>query len=214
MSEETPQENQTPESSPGTPPSSEPSIDEVAKRWNIEEEVKQLKVEPKPDKPVQQYAEPLLDPDEAYKRQIQEMGGVLRELNDQVSEIRRTTEQERLNQDVNRAVAKVNETLEVDPLLAEILLEKRYRDDPVFKRIWDNRNVHPKALEEALGIVANESKKIFNVRADPQLVENQRAAKASQRAQATSKETTEEDETANMSGAEFESWWHNRLRGF
>ena len=113
---------------------------------------------------------------------------------------------------MNKAASSLAEKAKIDPEFAELLLEKRYRDNIVFKRIWDNRHANPKALEEAIGVLANDASKVFQVRTDPQLVENQRAAKVSQRAMATTS-NKQQHETDQMSDAEFERWWNAHKMG-
>lgn len=200
----------------------QPTLADVAKKYNVEEEVKNFNPQPQPAQPAPQPVErpfvntvpdPITDPDgwnkyQAYQRTV--IDGTLRELTQTVSEIRKEKEQEKLNVEVNKAVTRVNEKLKIDPVYAEIMLEKKYRDDPIFKRIWDNRKTNPKALDEALDVIASEGSKVFQVRSDPQLVENQRAAKASQKAMATTQSKSGPD-VENMTGAEFDRWWAQTL---
>jgi hypothetical protein len=124
--------------------------------------------------------------------------------------------QSKVDADVARAVSKVNEKLKIDPLSAEIALEKVYRTDASFKRIWDNRDKNPQAFDKALGIVAQKLSSTFAVRQDPQLTENQRAATQSQRTMAA---TTKSDVPPGQEGlysdnpVEFERAWESFKRG-
>src|SRR3990167_1334920 len=199
----------------------QPTLADVAKKYNVEEEVKNF--QPQVQQPVQQpsYApqptvpDPITDPDAWGKYQAHQatiLNGTLRELTNSVSEIKRNAEQERLNSEVNKAVSRVTEKLKIEPIYTEILLEKKYRDDKIFKRIWDNRATNPKALEEALDVIASESSKVFQVRPDPQLVENQRAAKASQKAMSSTQIRSDESEVLNMSDGDFDRWWAKNRR--
>jgi len=200
----------------------QPTLADVAKKYNVEEEVKnfQPQVQPQVQQPPQ-YAQPLAVPDpvsdlegwnkyQAYQNTV--IGGTLRELANSVTEIRKNAELEKLNTEVNKAVAKVTDKLKIDSVYAEILLEKKYRDDRIFKRIWDNRNVNPNALNEALDVIASEAGKVFQVRSDPQLMENQRAAKASQKAMSTTQQKSGSSEPLNMSDTEFDRWWATNRR--
>lgn len=201
----------------------QPTLADVAKKYNVEEEVKNFNPQPQQPAQVQPQVverpfvntvpDPITDLDgwnkyQAYQRTV--IDGTLRELTQTVSEIRKEKEQEKLNVEVNKAVTRVNEKLKIDPVYAEIMLEKKYRDDKIFKRIWDNRQTNPKALEEALDVIASEGSKVFQVRSDPQLVENQRAAKASQKAMSTTQQKSG-PETGSMSDAEFDRWWNSTL---
>ena len=201
----------------------QPTMADVAKKYNVEEEAKSFQpqvqtVQP----PVQQFQQPtqsIPDPitDQAGWERYQAhrstvIDGTLRELANSVSEIKKQAEQDKLNVEVNKAVAKVTDKLKIDPIYTEILLEKKYRDDKIFKRIWDNRNMNPKALEEALDVIASEGSRVFQVRSDPQLVENQRAAKASQKAMSSTQQKSGDNSPLDMNDAEFSRWWANNRR--
>lgn len=207
---------QTPTESP------EPTLADVAKKYNVEEEVKQFTATPEPQPQptytqptyAPQYApDPILDAD-GFKNylanQNQTTANILNQVASTVQELRKEREQEVLNAEIKQAVNRVNERLGIDQTYAELVLEKEYRSDPIFKRIWDNRKVNPRALEEALDVISNRNSKVFQVKTDPQLMENTRAAKASQRAMATTQKTSEETEVSKMSDGEFEHWWNQR----
>jgi CTP:phosphocholine cytidylyltransferase-like protein len=71
--------------------------------------------------------------------------------------------------------------------------------------IWNNRGKNPKALTAALEAFAGELKDKYTVRQDPQLVENQRAVKASQQQMATTQKQSQQDEWSSMTPAERQS---------
>ncbi len=209
-------------------PNNEPeklTMADVAKKFNVEDEAKNFNPQiPQPQQPnpnpneLKPYfnvqPDPITDPDgfrkyNEYQSTI--LNGTLRELASTVTEMKKQAEQEKLNVEVNKAIAKVNEKLKVDPIYTEILLEKKYRDDPIFRRIWDNRKVNPKALDAALEVITSEASGVFQVRSDPQLVENQRAAKASQKAMSSTTKS-QNDDVMNMSEAEFDHWWATNRR--
>lgn len=204
-----------------TTDSPEPTLADVAKKYNVEEEVKQFTATPEPQ-PQQQYQQqqipqyapdPILDADgfrNYLASQNQTTANILNQVASTVHELRKEREQEALNAEIKQAVTRVNEKMGIDQTYAELVLEKEYRGDPIFKRIWDNRKVNPQALVEALDVIANRNSKVFQVKTDPQLMENTRAAKASQRAMATTQRTSEETEVNKMSDGEFEHWWNQR----
>lgn len=205
------------------------TLADVAKKYNVDQQVQNFTAQPQAPQsaptqypPVQPFTapDPVTSPEQwnQYQASIlmqnQHLQGNLRELTQSVEAIRKEATQARLDSEVTKAVSKVNDKLKVDPLYAEIALEKRYRDDPIFKRIWDNRQVNPKALEEALEVVSNELQGVFSVRQDPQLTENLRAAKQSQRTMSTTqKAPTEGDEALKMNEGEFDRWWSQKKRG-
>lgn len=199
------------------------TIEEVAKKHKVEEQINQFTAQPsqpsqetqptyQPDSSV---PDPVYDPDGWKRYQMNQMQsnqhlqGTLRDLVGKVSKLEEGLRQERLNVEVNKAVKRVNDKLNVDPTYVEIALEKRYRDDPAFRRIWDKRSENPKALDEALEVVTGDLEGVFQVRQDPQLTENVRAAKKSQQTlMRTPARSSVEEEAMKMSDSEFERWWH------
>jgi hypothetical protein len=192
------------------------TLEDIAKKYSIEDQAKSFTAKPEGPRPVQsqpqwepRVPDPVVQPDEWSKYHLNQSAFVnenLQKMQGTVEEMRRTMESERLNAEVNKAVSRVNEKLNIDPKYAEILLEKEYRDNRIFQRIWDNRYVNPKALDEALDVIAKSNSNVFQARVDPQLVENQRAAKVSQRAMNTTSKQPN-DEVVNMNDAEFDRWW-------
>lgn len=202
---------------------SQVTLEDIAKKYNVEEQIKSFTAQPaQPSQPTApQYQpqptipDPITDPDGWRNYQAshsQQLNSTLSQLTQTVAEMRRTAEQERLNAEVNKAASRVAERSGLEPDLAEFLLEKAYRENIVFKRIWENRNANPKALDEAIDVIANGASKKYQVRTDPQLVENQRAAKISQRAMASTQSKSPGEELMNLSDAEFEREW-SRLKG-
>jgi hypothetical protein len=204
------------------------SMADVAKKYNVDKMSVEFTAKPAATtaqpQPVSApvYTPPIPDPitqsDDFAKYQLQQqqyVTGTLRELGEQVQEMSKRAQQAELDAEVNQAVGKVSSKLPgVDKTYTEILLEKRYRDDPIFKSIWDNRKLNPKAVDEALEVITNEAKGVFQVKVDPQLQENIRAAKASTSTKAVSNRADESDPTANMNEAEFDRWWNQQKRGF
>jgi hypothetical protein len=144
------------------------------------------------------------------------VGNTLRELGQQVQQISQRAQQAELDAEVNQAVAKVTSKLPgVDKTYTEILLEKRYRDDPIFKNIWDHRKSNPKAVDEALEVITNEAKGVFQVKTDPQLQENIRAAKASTQTKAVpTQRPTDEQAAMEMDPVAFDRWWNQRKNNY
>jgi len=201
----------------------EVSMADVAKKYNVDKLSTEFVAKPNtPQSPPVQYVPPVPDPitqpEEFSKYNLQQqqyVTGTLRELGEQVQQISKRAQQVELDAEVNQAVAKVNSKLNIDKSYTEILLEKRYRDDQVFKSIWDNRKLNPKALDEALEVITHEAKGIFQIKTDPQLQENIRAAKAStQTRQSTSAKDSIDERMMNMNDAEFEREWTRIKRGY
>lgn len=166
------------------------TLDDVISEFNVETQAPAKPNTP----PVQEYnpaqpATPNIDPyDESslnkwasdtaqnqatLQQQVQELSAKL-------SEKDQADAQAKLEADITSAAKKLTETLDgIDPLAAEILLEKEARNDPKFLQIWEARDKNPKALEAALNVISTKHEGKFQ-RVDPQIAENHRAAQQSQ----------------------------------
>ncbi len=86
-----------------------------------------------------------------------------------------------VKQEISSAAEAINKNVGGNSDLAELYLENAYNKNPDLKKIWDNRANNPKALEAALGILSNEWGATQGNKIDPQIAENQRALKESQK---------------------------------
>ncbi|MCP5005386.1 MAG: hypothetical protein GY941_15835 [Planctomycetes bacterium] len=110
---------------------------------------------------------------------------------------------EKVNQEVKDAAGKINETAGGDSDMAELFLEKQYRDNPDLKKIWDNRGENPEALNEALGTLAEEWAAKNKNLIDPQIAENQRALQESQNSGGTVQDEGMDAKLDKMGDGEF-----------
>lgn len=226
MNDEIAQQSQEPVEVAAPQPSTESTAQEaevtmadVAKKYNVEEAVKSFTAQPAPQpaEPAPQWQpspDPLIDLDGFNKYQIQQnqqILGAVSEMAKTVQEIQRDREQAVLQSEIKQAVGRVNERVNIDPIYTELLLEKEYRSDPVFRNIWDNRHRNHQALNEALDVISRKASKVFQVRFDPQLVENTRAAKASTKATATTKQDVD---VMKMTDVEFDQYADRIKQGF
>lgn len=91
-----------------------------------------------------------------------------------------------LEADIGKAVSTVNEVVKhPNPKVVEAMLDAKARENPQFKALWDNRSKNPTAWNNALKVVSREIAKDFEYKADPRLVDSQKALKAAQRQMAT-----------------------------
>jgi len=211
----------TPTPTPSTSP--DDALRNIASEFSVEEQVKSFTATPSPvtvHQPQQFYApDPVTDP-EGHKRYMTEQfnaGTQLRSTLDtvlnEVNNFKQTFQQQKVNADVDRAVQVVNAKVKGDPELVEAMLNIEYTKNPTFKKIFDNRDRNPFAYEKALGIIADKFVPKFQIRQDPQIAENVRAAQSSQRTMATTQTNSSMDAVANMNEMEFERWKQNLMRG-
>lgn len=129
----------------------------------------------------------------------------------------RETMMAKLEEDINQASEFVSKESGIEnPNLATFELNERARTDAKFRALWEGRNSSPQAkaaFTKALGVVAKEIGKKYEVRSDPQLVANRKALAASR----TSSSTTTQDEGnepawASSNGADFQREWDRLVR--
>lgn len=201
-----------------------PTLDDISQEFSVEEQVSTFQAQPDQAIAQQNYQQsyqpdPISDPDafNHYSRQQAEslntLNTTVQTLADQVQSYEKRISQQKVDADVESAVATVNKKLGADPKLTEIALEHQYRDDPAFKKIWDNRSQNPKAFEKALDVVADKLSGIFNVSQDHQLTANQLAAKQSLKTMAKTPHVDSNSEWEGLSSAEFDAKWNETKRG-
>ena len=206
-----------------------PTLDDVINDFQVETQPTQTMetAEPKPveyTQPQYNSVDPL-DSDQwnhYQQQQSQQQAALQGQLQDLTAKLDQYDQERISNQvsaDIKAAVDKVSKQVEdSDPMMVELYLEKRARENQGFRQIWDNRDKNPKALDKALSAISNELKGKFSVKPDPQLAENQRAIQQSQQ----SSNTTSAPEYANsieeslgnaQSEAEWEKAWNDAIRG-
>lgn len=207
------QPSPAPAAAPAAPEAPKPSgLEKVYQDFNIEDTASGFQ-QPSPQPAAQPAApQPPKVPDpfspefQSYQAELAKGLTVLNqgvsELKQQQSQLQRELQRERTEADIKRAVGAIAEKSGVDYEIAEVAFEAKARKDPKLLAIWNNRSKNPKALTAAIEALSGEFKDRFAVRQDPQLVENQRAVKASQQQMATTKAESPNDELANMSPAE------------
>ena len=235
MAEETTQQSETPVENVVTEQAQEAAptqtLEEVYKQFNVDDAAQQFTAQPVQNTPPQNtqpayqppyqpsIPDPISDPDGhrqymlASQQQNSALGQTISQLTGKLSQMEKERQQQQIDVDIGKAVAKVNSKVKADPLMVELALEKKAREDGRFMKIWDNRYKNPKAWDAALEAVTNELQGKLTVRTDPQLTENQRALKASQRGMATSN-SSKDNGWDNLSDSEFDQKWREAKNSF
>lgn len=219
MAEETPAPSPAPAETVSTP-SPDDSLKAIASEFTVEEQARQFTATPPaPQVQPQVYAPDPVTDSEGYKTWIaqqaqaqQQMMNALSQVSTEVQSFKQMQMQQKVNADVDRAVSIVNQKLKVDPDYAEALLNVEYSKNPSFKRIFDNREKNPLAYEKALNVLSDKLYSKVQVRQDPQLAENIRAAQSSQRTMATTKQPSPTEGVPD-DPREFERWWRGQIQG-
>lgn len=196
------------------PASSEPQgLDKIVKDYGIEstaQEFQQPQQQQSSQPAAPQPQAPKFDPfDPNFSQHIGNVANGVSSLHQKLQEtqarlnnMERAAAARQTESDIKHAVGVISEKAGIEPEIAEVAFESRARKDPKLLAIWNNRHKNPKALEAALPILASEFQQRFAVRQDPQLVENQRAVRASQQQMATTQKTTEQNKWDSMTPQE------------
>jgi len=196
------------------------TLDDISQEFSVEEQVSTFQAQPEQATQEQNWQpDPISDPDafNQYSRQqasdLSTLSSTVQSLNDKLTAQENQLTQNKLDADVESAVAIVNEKLGVDPKMAEIALEHQYRDDAAFKRIWDNRAQNPAAFKKALSVVADKLSGVFSVSQDHQLTQNQLAAKQSIKTMGKTPQVDANGEWEGLSNSDFDAKWNEIRRG-
>ncbi len=201
---------------------SQPTLDDVYKEYGVEGVAKQFQAataQQAPSAEEPDVPDPVVDPD-GYKRfqsrQVGEQKKLQESLNQYGSVVTNMVMQEQRRQleaDVNKAVDYVKSKIEgdVDRDMLEVALDLEARRDPRFLQVFADRGKNPQAWNKALDAFSRKASGKFAVRSDSQLAENQRAVKASQQAQATTKAQSVNDEWSDLSPADFDNKWRQMV---
>lgn len=140
---------------------------------------------------------------EAFANKINQLAEKVERSSQQTEALANSQQQELLNKEIAEAVGRINESVGGDADMAELFLEKEVRTNPAFEKVWKNRHTNPEAYDKALNILTPEwAAKNVNV-TDPQIAENQRALKESQKGGATVQVDSLHQELDKMDSGEF-----------
>jgi hypothetical protein len=220
------------EQAPSTeaPASPSQSLEDVFKSYQVEHQPPEQNQNVPVSQPQQQYQprpeaphipDPALDPDgfRRYEASRHADSQVLRQavlqIAGQLNQHQTAAVKQREEADIAKAVGVLTEKVPgVDPEVLEVYLGAQAKKDPRLLQVWNNRDKNPKAWNAALEAIGSQAASKFEIRTDPQLVENQRAIKASQQAMATAQpQPSREEQIGKMQGAEFDREWERLKAG-
>jgi hypothetical protein len=138
----------------------------------------------------------------AIQRAAVDAHTALQQTQQRMTALEQTLHSRAVEADIKQAVGTLTEGTGINPKIAEVAMEAKAREDKRFRAIWQNRSQNPAAYQAALKAFKTELQDTYTVRQDPQLVENQRAVRASQQQMATTTKETEQTKWANMTPAE------------
>ena len=206
------QPSPAPAAAPAAPSPEPQGLEKVYKDFNVEGEAASFQPEtPAPQAPATQPQAPRkydpFDPNfpahlSAIEQAAARAESALSQTQGKLTALERSIHQRQVEADLKQAASSVAEKTGIDQDYAEVVLEARARKDPKFLQIWNNRQKNPKAFNAAIDALSGEVKDKFVVKQDPQLVENQRAVRASQQQMATTAKVSDQDKWANMTPQE------------
>jgi hypothetical protein len=203
---------------PGSPaPSEVPAqtaepkgLEKVYADFKIEETAQQFEQSPQPAKQEPSQVATKYDPfDPNFSAHMQNVSRAAMEAHTtlqttqaKLSSLERQIHSREVEADIRQAVSSLTDGTGIKPKIAEVAMEAKAREDMRFRTIWQNRQKNPAAFQAALKAFKQELQDEYTVRQDPQLVENQRAVKASQQQMATTTKESPNDKWANMTPAD------------
>lgn len=201
----------TPSEAPAAPASAEPKgLEKVYSDFKIEETAQSFQQSPPPAKQETTPTAPKFDPFDPnfsvhmhnVSRAAAEANTALQDTQGRLNALERQIHTREVETDIKNAVSTLTDGTGIKPKIAEVAMEAKAREDARFRTIWQNRSKNPAAYSAALKAFKQELQDEYTVRQDPQLVENQRAVKASQQQMATTTKSTSNDEWAGMTPGE------------
>ncbi len=199
---------------------SEPSLDDVYKQFNVQEAVESFTATPQKTEPQKEVIipDPALDVNgfKDWAKNVhsadQEIRQTLTTVNERLTKFEQERVRVREEADLQKAVGILKEKVSgVDDEFLEIALAHKARKDPKLLSIWENRGKNPQALEAALKAVGNEFASKFAMKSDPQLAENARAMKASRDQKATTQAPDIDERWRNPDN--FDREWDRLVNG-
>jgi len=199
------------------------TLDSVYQKYNVEAEAQNFapqREQPAPKQKVETpdvaVPDPVLD-QAGFKQwagnQNQFLQTTLQSLQGELTQMRVDRVKSREEADIKSAVSVFKSVTgdEIDDDMAEVALGQKARKDPRFLSVYNNRSKNPNAWNAAVKAYANEFKGKASFKIDPQIAENQRAAKqsiqGSQSKQADDTENPMEAQLKGKVGREFDNAW-------
>ena len=200
--------------------SEENSVDpspEQATAPSLEEQISQFAAD-LPDPASQGQVEPQTT-QPATTETSADVASQLQQLSAELNQFRQERAQAEVTADINRAVDLVAQESGIENKdYVQFKLNKLAESDENFGKIWDNRHAKPEVLESALKAAAQSMKNDLDFKADPQLVENHRAAQESTKTSQSTVESEYSNELGERLGqaqnpAEFDRIWRSIMNG-
>jgi len=210
-------------------PSTEPSLEDVYKQYNVTDVPQDTPAprqtqqdQPQPTAPQNfdgNIPDAALDPEghRAWARGVMtnqaKIAAALKSVAGEIGQYKAAQLRAKEEADLSNAVSVIKEKLpDVDPDIAEIAIAHKARKDAKFMSLWQNRGQNPQAWNAALKAVAGEIGNKLSMRQDPQVTENLRAAKQSvQTHGSAAPEERDIDRIGKLSGSEFDREMQRRF---
>lgn len=203
------------------------TLDQVYSKFNVEAEASTFAPQRQEQNQQQQQQvktevavpDPVLD-SEGFKKwqgtQSQNYQQALTSIQGELTAVRVERLRAKEEADIKSAVQKFRSVTgeDIDEDMAEVALGQKARKDPKFLSVYQNRVKNPQAWNAAVSAYANEFKGKTQFKIDPNIAENQRAAKQSIGSQVKSgkDEATGDDALfSGKTGGEFAKAWRNYI---
>ena len=204
----------------------EPTLDDLYKESGIEAVQPQIQqAQPQPQAPApakEEVPDPFdVDRHKDYLAKLAEETRAIKQSHDQLQQALQAERQKAFVANVESEIKQASEYVAKESgieneNLATFELNERARTDAKFKALWDGRNSSPQAkaaFTKALGVIARDIGKKYEIRTDPQLVANRKALAAARQSSATtSQEVENEPAWGSQNGVDFQANWDRLVR--
>lgn len=198
MSEEETQQSEAPVEETNTETPQNETLDDVLQEYSVDEAAQQFNAQPaqqeRAQQPQEDYSYDYFDDsnqDSALMKQVEQTLS-------KVSSLERKLVEKEAEADIGKAVDRMSQHIDgIDPDVARSYLEGMARKDARLMNLWNNRDSNPKAWEKAIDATGRQLAEKWTIKQDPQLTENQRAAKQSQQSMAATHKPVDEMPSTN-----------------
>lgn len=169
------------------------TIDDIAAQFQVSAPAEPKAVEPQPSQPVFTGKIDPLDENQVNQfaqqtnQTVAQLQAELQKIQGELNSSKQSAQEAQVEGEISDAVKSVGKELPefVSPGMIRGELESRYRTDPSFKVIWDNRTQNPAAMKKVLGIINQELRDKFSTETSQEILETHQAAKESAQGRAT-----------------------------
>jgi len=202
------------------------TLEDVFRQFPVEQAANSFAAQPRQNveqpPPDISVPDPSYDPD-GFKNVVKslhtndwEVKTALNRVSEQLEGMKQERQRAAEEADISQTVKQIQDS--VPALAGKEGLVKAYlgvfaQQDQRVLKVWENRKQNPAAWNKTLSVITKQMAKDIDFKADPQLTENTRAAKASRDQMATTRTPDADEKWAKASPSQFQHYWDELTKG-